>query len=340
MSARAAPSLFRTTRAYMDTPVTVVIAAAADDPACAAAAERAFAWFAEVEARCSRFDPRSELRALCERPGEPVPVSPLLFAAIRFACAVAERSGGAFDPAVGARQQARGLDRNYRTGRREPWTGPAGPLAEGDPQPHGHGRGRGDPPAQPARRRVLAGPVPTATWRDVHLDPAARTVTLQAPLLLDLGAVAKGMAVDLAARAIAADHRHFLVDAGGDVFAGGLNPEGAPWRVGLRHPRRAEAITHVLAVTDAAVCSSGDYARPAAGGHHILDPRSGRSPRHAAACSVVAPSAMLADALATAAFVLGPRAGAAWLAAQGVDGVVTAPDLTEHATPGFGRWRA
>jgi thiamine biosynthesis lipoprotein len=309
--AASGPDLgFSSTRAFMDTTVTVRIVAPPEDPRATAAAAEAFAWFAEVEARCSRFDPGSELRALAEHPGEPFPASPVLFEAMRFACAVAEQTGGAFDPAIGARQQARGLDRNYRTGRAEPWT---------DPSP---------------------APAEEATWRDIALDPNSRTITLKRPLLPDLGAVAKGMAVDLAARAIAGAFSDFVVDAGGDLFASGMSPSGEPWRVGLRHPRLPGAVAAVLQVAGAAVCSSGDYLREAAGGHHILDPLHGQAATEAIACTVVAPSAMMADALATAAFVLGPRAGVSWLQAQGVEGMLTAPDLSQHATAGFARLRA
>ncbi|HVB10842.1 MAG TPA: FAD:protein FMN transferase [Bacillota bacterium] len=298
----AAP-VFRTTRAFMDTPVTVAIAGD-QEAACATAAEQAFGWFAEVEARCSRFDPNSELRALALQPGQAVPVSPVLMQALRFACAVAEVSGGAFDPTIGGRQQARGLVRNYRTGRQEPW------LASGD-------AGAGEP-----------------TWRDIRLDEDAQTVTLLRPLLPDLGAVAKGLAVDLAARAIRqAGFHQFTVEAGGDLFAA-----GRAWRVGIQHPRNPGALLGAIEVRDAAVCTSGDYARRApGGGHHILDPRAGGSPDAAVSCTVIAPSAMMADALATAAFVLGPRVGLPWLLGQGAEGMLLGPDLTPYTTPGFGR---
>jgi hypothetical protein len=65
-----------------------------------------------------------------------------------------------------------------------------------------------------------------------------------------------------------------------------------------------------MCVSNQAVCTSGDYERVvAAPEHHILNPRSGTSPSAVASATVVAPSAMLADALATAAFVLGPVEG-------------------------------
>src|SRR6185436_3666886 len=92
-------------------------------------------------------------------------------------------------------------------------------------------------------------------YRDIHLDPGARTVTLNRPLVLDLGAVAKGLAVDLAAQELQplAD---FMIDAGGDLYLGGLNPRGEPWSVGIRHPRSGDEILHTLRASNQAVCTS------------------------------------------------------------------------------------
>ena len=80
-----------------------------------AAIDRAFAWFHEIEDVCSRFDPNSELMRLCATVSQPVTASPILFEAVRFALTVAEDTGGAFDPTVGARMAARGFNQDYRT---------------------------------------------------------------------------------------------------------------------------------------------------------------------------------------------------------------------------------
>jgi thiamine biosynthesis lipoprotein len=233
------------------------------------AMDRAFQWFHEVEARCSRFDERSELRQLG---GEPAQASAILFEAVRFALMLAEETGGAFDPAVGS-----------------------------------------------------------GSWRDVELDAERRTIRLLRPLTLDLGAVAKGMTVDLAARELA-PFRDFAVDAGGDLYLGGRNPQGQPWSVGIRHPRREGELIDALLASDEAVCTSGDYER----GRHILDPRTG-APPDVACVTVVAPGAMAADALATAAFVLGPKDGIRFLDRMGVAGLIVTPDLTRYETQGLKR---
>jgi FAD:protein FMN transferase len=257
------------------------------------AIERAFGWFREVEACCSRFDPASELRQLSS--GEPQAASAILFEAVRFALLVAEETGGAFDPTVGGRMAARGFNRHYVTGE----TGQA-PDSE------------------------------DVSFRDVLVDAQHRTIVLRRPLTLDLGAVAKGLAVDAAARELQ-PFRNFAIDAGGDLYFGGCNPHGESWIAGIRHPRIPTALIDRLRIADCAVCTSGDYER----GLHILDARDNRAVHPVASATVVAPSAMLADALATAAFVLGPEEGIALLTRMGVEGLLVTTDLQCHRTQGL-----
>jgi len=269
----------------------------------------AAAWFDEIERICSRFNPESELTRLSTRIGERVRVSELLFEAVRFALAVADESGGAFDPTVGLLLETRGFDREHRTGRA------VHTELDVDRQ---------------------------ASYRDVQLDDDERTITLARPMLLDLGAVAKGLAIDMAARELKENSfDHFAIDAGGDLFLAGCNADGQPWSVGVRHPRATDELYATLGVSNSAVCTSGDYERRAPGpdssdgDHHIIDPRIGRSATGAASVTVLASSAMVADALATAAFVLGPIDGIALLERHGVDGFIITPSLERVATPGM-----
>jgi thiamine biosynthesis lipoprotein len=297
----------------MGTLVTIHVVCSGEDVD--AAIERAFGWFHEIEDRCTRFSERSELMQLTAQPGVAVPASAILYEAVRFALLVAEESAGAFDPAIGDRMAARGFNREHRTGSIASAAvagQDAGCLADG-----------------------------SVTYRDVQLDSQRRTITLRRPLTLDLGAVAKGLAVDAAARELS-QFGDFVVDAGGDLYLGGSNPQGAPWSVGIRHPRRDGELIDSLRVSNQAVCTSGDYERqipsdddaPPAG-HHILDPRTGESPSGVASVTVVAPGAMLADALATAAFVLGPQEGLQFLDRMGVDGLIVTPDLERYRTRGL-----
>jgi FAD:protein FMN transferase len=262
----------------------------------AAAAKRAFEWFHLVEAHCSRFDAASELRQLTA--GKPTPTSPILFEAVRFALRVAEETGGAFDPTVGGRMAARGFNRHYLT--RE-ITGTAG-SEDG------------------------------VSFRDVELDEQNRTILLRRPLTLDLGAVAKGLAVDAAARELR-PLRNFAINAGGDLYLSGCNPQGKPWSAGIRHPHVRGELVDRFRVCDRAVCTSGAYER----GPHILDPRRGEAASGVASATVIAVSAMLADALATAAVVLDPKEGIALLTRMGVRGLIVTSALELLRTPDLGR---
>jgi thiamine biosynthesis lipoprotein len=235
-----------------------------------------------------------------------VPASAILYEAVQFALKVAEESGGAFDPTIGHRMEARKFNREHRTG-------------------------------QIVNTGIAADS--GVSYLDVRVDPERSTITLLRPLLLDLGAVVKGLAVDAAARELQ-PFTDFAIDAGGDLYLGGHNPKGAPWSVGIRHPRLDGELIDSLHVTNKAVCTSGDYERPSpdeGNEHHILDPRTGASPHAVASATVVAPSAMLADALATAAFVLGPIDGIQLLERLGVDGLIVTPGLERYETEGLRR---
>jgi thiamine biosynthesis lipoprotein len=174
------------------------------------------------------------------------------------------------------------------------------------------------------------------SYRDVQLDAGASTITLMRSLQLDLGAVAKGLAIDLAARELQ-PWQDFVIDAGGDLYLGGHRPDGEPWTVGIRHPVHEDAIIDEVPVADGAVCTSGDYERRTAdrASHHIIDPRTGVSSTALSSATVTAASAFVADGLATAAFVLGPEAGLSFLEEQGVEGLLVTPALDRYTTPAW-----
>ncbi|MEO8315712.1 MAG: FAD:protein FMN transferase, partial [Pseudomonadota bacterium] len=203
---------------------------------------------------------------------------------------------GAFDPTIGGKMAACGFNRHYVT-----------------------------------REACDAPDSAGVSFRDVELDVQHRTILLRRPLTLDLGAVAKGLAVDAAARELQ-PFRNFAIDAGGDLYFGGCNPRGEPWSAGVRHPSRHGELVDRFRISDRAVCTSGNYER----GLHILDPRHGEAAHAVASATVVAPSAMLADALATAIFVLGPAQGIPLLTRMGVEGLIITHDLERHRTQGLG----
>jgi thiamine biosynthesis lipoprotein len=141
------------------------------------------------------------------------------------------------------------------------------------------------------------------------VERVGTAVAVVPPALLDVGSAGKGQLVDLvAAELAAAGLRDALVDAGGD-----LRVAGNPLRVALEHPFDPEAAIGVVEVRDGAIAGSAVNRRDWSldGGrrlHHVLDARTGRPVETVAATWVLADTAMLADALATALFFVGPEA--------------------------------
>ncbi len=131
---------------------------------------------------------------------------------------------------------------------------------------------------------------------------------------LDLGAAAKGYAVDRAvARLRDAGASAGLIEAGGDIRYWGEKPDGSPWHFGIQHPRDPGRYFEVEDIGLAAIATSGDYEQYIESGgqryHHILDPHSGWPARGLISATVWAQTAMDADILSTAIFVLGAERG-------------------------------
>ncbi len=149
---------------------------------------------------------------------------------------------------------------------------------------------------------------------------------------LDPCAVVKGWAVQRAADLLEeAGAERFCVNAGGDVVVAGEPEPGKPWRVGVRHPDRADALCVVLGVRDGAVATSALYER----GQHILDGRTGRPASGLVSVTVFAADLAIADTTATAAFALG-RDGIEWAAAQeGCEAFIVDEDRRVYRTAGL-----
>jgi thiamine biosynthesis lipoprotein len=140
---------------------------------------------------------------------------------------------------------------------------------------------------------------------------------------IDFGGIGKEYAADRAAT-VCVEHGvpHGLVNLGGDVRATGPQPDGAPWRVGIRHPRRDGAAIATVLLESGAVATSGDYERyvEIEGRRycHILDPRTGLPVAHWQSVSVVAPLCVVAGSLATIAMLLEQDAEACLAAERAV----------------------
>jgi thiamine biosynthesis lipoprotein len=159
---------------------------------------------------------------------------------------------------------------------------------------------------------------------------------------LTLDGIAKGYIVDaICAELVRGGVRRYLVDAGGDIRARGVNTRGRPWTIAVENPWHRGDYPDAISLTDAAVATSGSYERfyePTHACHHIVDAATGRSPVRCSSVSVVAPTALAADALATSVFVMGPNDGLAFIEKlHGCACLILDRDGREHRSR---RWRS
>ena len=226
----------------------------------------------------------------------PVRVSAELARVTRYALALHQQSGGAFDPALGRLIDLWGFG---AAGRRED---------------------------APTEEQILACRRQSGA-RHVRVTPQDELQKDLTGLQINLSAVGKGYGADEAARVL---HEHgftnVLVAVGGEMVASGVNSEGQPWQVGVELPRygviRGTELGAVVPLSGRALSTSGDahnffqdergriYA-------HILDPATGRPVQHnLASVTVVAANGLMADGLATAVYVMGFERGLRWVEQQ------------------------
>jgi thiamine biosynthesis lipoprotein len=249
----------------MATDVSVQISASPEQTrAAAAAADACMTWFAEVDARLSRFREESDLSHLNRSAGHWFVASPLLFAAVTVAVQSAEASSGRFDPTLLGQIQALGYDRDFAE------------IAQ----------------REVGSARYDTGPAPLLpeSWRDIQLDPAGRRIRLPEPVRLDLGGIAKGWAADVALHRFCLPFGGALINVGGDLRAYGGPAPGESWSVGIRDPRRELETTAEMAsqpnyvatltFSRGGLATSGAvrrwWLRDGRRQHHLLDPRTGR----------------------------------------------------------------
>ncbi len=197
------------------------------------------------------------------------------------------------------------------------------------------------------RRRIrpsedlLARACAAVGYQHLQLDPRAGTLRFALPgMRIDLGGFAKGHAVDTS---VAILRRHgienALVSAGGDSRVLG-DRRGRPWSIAIRDPRRPGEVVAVLPLEDVAISTSGDYERyfeqDGVRCHHILDPRSGKSPDSIHSVTILAEDGLTSEALSKSLFVLGLERGMRLIESRhGVDAVVIDAAGVLHASSGL-----
>jgi len=243
-----------------------------------AAISAAFEEFRRIDSLMSIHRTDSELSRLNARAAaEPVVVSPDLFRVISKAQEIAAQTEGSFDITISPLADLWGfIWKEYRL------------------------------PTDEQLKAVL----PRVNYRMVQLSAEKRTVHfLQAGISLDLGGIAKGHAVDCAIEKLRLlGVTNAMVKAGGDLRVIGLPTAKTNWIVQLEDPRKEGRRTKVP-LRDAALSTSGNYENyfeiDGVRYGHILNPRTGWPVQGIAACTVIAPTCMESDAMATACFVYG-----------------------------------
>ena len=229
------------------------------------------------------FHASSQLRLVNDGAGTgPVKAESELISLVKTALDFARDSNGAFDPSVGPLSLLWGFS--------------------------------SEKPRLPEQSEVSA-TLKLVGWKRLQVDQTAQTIVLpQLGMAIDLGAIAKGYALDRGAAVLnKLGITSALINAGGDILGIGEKRPGKQWRIGVQDPRSSRSIMATTDLRDRVIVTSGDYERFFVRNnvryHHILDPRTGFPAREMQSVTIMAKNGVTADALATAVFVLGPEKG-------------------------------
>jgi len=168
-------------------------------------------------------------------------------------------------------------------------------------------------------------------FEHIEISEAGSLIKRQDGVTLDLASIAKGYGVDQIARVLSQDGvTHYLVEIGGEVVASGNRLDGEKWKVGINEPQSAaayNAVYKVLKLHDQALATSGDYRNffemDGKRYSHVIDPRNGYPVSNGViSVSVIADNCILADGLATAIMVIGPKGVAVIDRLENVEGLI------------------
>lgn len=270
----------------MGTDVTVALPA--DRSAAAEPVERLFE---EWDLRFSRFRANSELMALNRAAGTPFRATQSMFNAVETALSAARATDGLFDPLLRGRMVELGYDRTF------------------DELPEESGA-------------TSLRPWHAGEWRDVRLDPSTLNITLPAGSGLDLGGLAKGMAVDAAVQRLVASGIPFAaVNAGGDLAVLGTPPGEEAWDVEL------EGVERAVSLPSGAMATSSILRRrwrvDGVTRHHLLDPRTGFPvDNELAQVSVASATCAQAEVAAKVVLLMGAASGADFVERHGLSALI------------------
>jgi thiamine biosynthesis lipoprotein len=287
-------------RALLSVLGTTGVVVTTDPAGLAAATSAALGEIDEVDRACSRFRADSDLTRANVASDHAIEVSTTMLDAVEVACRAAALTDGDVDPTVGRALRVLGYDRDFAVIDRD------------------------GPPM------LTLAAVPR--WRDVVVDRASSTVCVPNGVELDLGATAKALAADRAARAARdAAGCGVLVSLGGDISVAGQAPsDGWPILLGDRHDMDLAEPGPVVAISEGGFATSSTSARRWRRGglevHHLIDPHTGQSVVETwRTVSVAARTCVDANIASTAAIIRGARA-LEWLEGLGLWARLVATD--------------
>lgn len=258
----------------MDTEVEIILPQGNEEDFTAA-----FTEMRRVEKLMNVYDPESEIsrvNRLADK--EPIKISKEIFEVLKEALRYSRLTSGAFDVSI------RPLSHLWGT---------KGKLKE-------------IPEAREIEERL-----PLVNYRNIILDERNQTVEFKREgMAIDLGGIAKGYALDCAIRVLKERGvKEVLINAGGDIKVTGKRD----WKIGLQHPRKEDEVLVVIKLKDQAIATTGDYQRyfirEGKRYHHIINPKTGYSAVECMSVTIIGPSAIQTDILATGVFILGPEKG-------------------------------
>jgi thiamine biosynthesis lipoprotein len=300
---------YDSTRSIMDTTVTISVMGSNENES-KDAIENAFSRVNYVDELMNNYDDQSELSVLNQN-GNLEHANPDIIYVIERSDYYSIKSKGAFDISIFSLLEL--------------WKSKFSPG------------GTYQPPSQEEIDEVLQ----LVNHSKISID--GDNISLNNGMMITLGGVAKGYAVDLAIQSLReAGIENAFVNAGGDGRYIGTKNDDIPWKVGLQDPDKSSDAITVINVKDMAVATSGNYERyfnDAAKVSHIADPRTGYTSQNLISATVIAKTAMDADAFATAVFVLGEKDGMEMIESiDGVECLLITPEKKIIRSSGFSQY--
>ncbi len=264
------------------------------------AIDKAFDEIQRIEGLTSNFSSKSEITKINQNAGKQAyPVSKELYILLQKSIQYSQHANGTFDLTIGAIQDLWKFEDE-----------------------------KGTVPAPETIIRLL----PLVDFRNISLEENDQVRLKIKGTKLDLGAVAKGYAVDRGIDVLKKNNiDNAILNGGGDLKSIGEKSPGVPWKIGVRHPRKPSGVIASLDGKNNAIATSGDYqkyfVKDGIRYHHILDPKTGTQAQGLQSVTIIAKEAMFADAMATAVFVMGAEQGMKFVESQNqLDGIIITAD--------------